>query len=280
MKYVLAFNISRKKYKNDPVIKIFADDTLVDEFTLDDNYDKKWYSHEVDSKVKKLDFQRTMIRFKSKILDLYVIDEKYLTKNITIKIKNQDSNYTNGFMTKSTVVYFGFMVLLPLDVLTEGLTYYQKMHDQTMKEVCDFHGKLPDDAKMTVSWPFVLNSYVRDTHLDDSPQYKELCDFPENTNKNYIESEEETQFGGDKEFIFPINTKDFGFRVIENGREHFELQETFWDGDLHDEYYVKADRFGEIMHTTPNKNAFLSLTSRFFSLIDVMAHDKYLYENQ
>lgn len=48
---------------------------------------------------------------------IYLLDEQYLQgkKEVIIKVDNTDSNFTNGFMNKSTLVDLRQMFLLPLD---------------------------------------------------------------------------------------------------------------------------------------------------------------------
>ena len=114
MKYIFGFNVGVKLYKKFPKFKIFADDRLIDELHLDEsNLHKDTYVFNKDSYPDEDKDVWYQDRFVNKKIHLYKIDGNYLNKNITIDIENNDNNYTNGFMTKSTLVYFSNIFLIP-----------------------------------------------------------------------------------------------------------------------------------------------------------------------
>ena len=99
MKYVLGIGYDCKKYKQDPRCRVFVNNQLIDEFYIVTPKNKgvnKW---------KKYKSHQTYIPYLWKKIHFYHIDENVFTKeinNIKIELHNTDSNYTNGFMTKST----------------------------------------------------------------------------------------------------------------------------------------------------------------------------------
>ena len=89
--------------------------TLIDEFQLDKNYlfdesDMGIFKRD-DSLYKKHHPRYTNL--KSKILKLYTLNDELVSDYIKICIKNSDSNYTGGFMTKSTLLWFSNVFLIP-----------------------------------------------------------------------------------------------------------------------------------------------------------------------
>jgi len=90
---------------------------MVDEFTLDKDicmkkksYDKKWlFGNKMQS---------TVVEAPSKLF-LFHIDERYLQNGIYIKVKNDNSNYMNGFMTKYSYINFFSIFLIPAFLMKE-----------------------------------------------------------------------------------------------------------------------------------------------------------------
>ena len=87
---------------------------MIDELHLDEsNLHKDTYVFNKDSYPDEDKDVWYQDRFVNKKIHLYKIDGNYLNKNITIDIENNDNNYTNGFITKSTLVYFSNIFLIP-----------------------------------------------------------------------------------------------------------------------------------------------------------------------
>ena len=121
MNYYFGFNLGVKLYKNFPTLKIYADDRLVDLIHLDESnlykdhniFDRKTYPAGSDG-----DRYWHLDRLVSDKVHLFEISDKYLNREITIDIDNSDSNYTNGFMTNSTLIYFSNIFLIPASLHT------------------------------------------------------------------------------------------------------------------------------------------------------------------
>jgi hypothetical protein len=126
MKYLLAVGFFCKVYRKEPQARIFVNDQLIDEFFI--QHDIEGF----DEKLKRLKRSNNHIlqpidrslelkpKSKPKFIKIYEIEiNKNLQKlKINIDIKNDDNNYTNGFMTKSTLIKFEILQLIPLH---EGL---------------------------------------------------------------------------------------------------------------------------------------------------------------
>ena len=117
MEYIFGFNVGVQLYKNYPTLQIFTKNRLIDEFQLDKNYlfdesDMGIFKRD-DSLYKKHHPRYTNL--KSKILKLYTLNDELVSDYIKICIKNSDSNYTGGFMTKSTLLWFSnvFLINIP-----------------------------------------------------------------------------------------------------------------------------------------------------------------------
>lgn len=115
MSYVLALYFEYKRYKKDAVIKIFADDHLVDELIL--KSDVKLKAFERLSPLEGFDLGTpgtyTDVQFIPKKIFLFEVSEHYLKNRIRIEVINNDNNYTNGFMSNYSWFKFHGMYLIP-----------------------------------------------------------------------------------------------------------------------------------------------------------------------
>ena len=125
MKYVLGLLFEYKYYKNPANIKIFSNNQLIDEIDLTEdikmkdmlpptphdnthlyNWYKKWTDDKKWEEIEKKDgievllsrsIQKLQVPYKAFV---YTLDETIDQNSIKIEITNNNSNYTNGFMTK------------------------------------------------------------------------------------------------------------------------------------------------------------------------------------
>jgi hypothetical protein len=113
MKYLLGIGPTiLQKYKKYPSLRIFLDDIMIDDFSVQEKNisDKKWFCKD----------NRLMSPWSAspnpKTHKIYIIDQHTLQgkKKLRIEVTNDDSNYTNGFMTKSTIIDLRHIFLLPL----------------------------------------------------------------------------------------------------------------------------------------------------------------------
>jgi hypothetical protein len=122
MKYILGLSLEYHRFQRDAIVRVYADDRMVDEFSLTDDIklkvveynsfpaysEKKWYHRPKN-------FTRILIMPKK--LFLFEIDQQYLNNRIRIEVKNENSNYVNGFMTKHSYLRFHDIMLVPCCLL-------------------------------------------------------------------------------------------------------------------------------------------------------------------
>ena len=115
MSYVLGMSFEYHRYHRDAIIKVYADDQLVDEFSLTK-----------DIKLKTVDISRlppasdkigpqnfTRIEIIPEKLFLFEIAERFLHDRIRIEVENSYNNHTNGFMTEYAYVKFCHLFVVP-----------------------------------------------------------------------------------------------------------------------------------------------------------------------
>ena len=152
MRYMLGLGFTCKLYKKFPTIRVFADDTFIDEFTLNEKN---------VCEVKERGEGMWKIRSAIKTLCTFQIDEKHLNDKISIHIENNDSNYTNGFITKSTVIQLGFHFLIPMHFLEDDfkkLNYLMQKFNDTEKQLPSNIEDVYDGTKVQ-GWPKGGNGY-------------------------------------------------------------------------------------------------------------------------
>jgi len=155
MKYVFGFNVGVKLYKKFPTLRIHADDRLIDEFELNEAdlfketyvFDRKTFPSGPEGTA-----SWHLDRFYSKKIRVYKIGEKYLNNKITIDIKNQDNNYTNGFMTRSTLIRFSNIFLMPEELYVNLTDLIAKIKD--LDDVKKSHNlKMTNNSVVITHWP-------------------------------------------------------------------------------------------------------------------------------
>ena len=122
MSYILGLLFSYSRYKHDAVVRIYADDHLVDELRLTDNinlktikYDNMPIWDQGNINLYNGEFSRVLIVPEK--LYLFEIQDKYLNGALRIEVENNYNNHTNGFMTKYAYVNFHQLFLIPKSLL-------------------------------------------------------------------------------------------------------------------------------------------------------------------
>ena len=115
MRYVFGLCFTYHRYHHDARVRIFADEHLVDEFQLSEDIKLKVkaYVNRPFSSFNQHPSNYSRIFFVPEKLFSFTIDEKYLTKNIRVSVKNDSNNYTNGFMSEWSWINFKFIFLIP-----------------------------------------------------------------------------------------------------------------------------------------------------------------------
>jgi hypothetical protein len=168
MQYVLGVGFIVNKYKKNPRVRIFLDDQMIDEHELDKNNvcgrplevdqltwklvdweDDSWtivqkvkvqgnkpilhtWKDQSHTKFLPEDLDKTPKYFK-----LYHIDDSMLEgkKQISLEILNTDSNYTNGFMTRSTTIDIRHVFLLPMELIKHFKSRAEEFHSHMSKVI-------------------------------------------------------------------------------------------------------------------------------------------------
>lgn len=97
MIHTLALGFFCNIFKYKPNIRIFFNNIFIDEFDIEP------FDFEESTKLPQLNFYQLNLR------------NFPIQNNIKLVIKNSDSNYNNGFMTKSTLLKFYTFCLFPTD---------------------------------------------------------------------------------------------------------------------------------------------------------------------
>ena len=101
MPYTLGVSIEYYKYKHDAIMRIFTDDRLIDEVSLDNHIKLKCINLQgvPDTRYDVGPYNTSRVMFVPEKIFSFRIDEQYLKKKLRIEIKNDNNNYTNGFIT-------------------------------------------------------------------------------------------------------------------------------------------------------------------------------------
>tara|TARA_B100000941_G_C28408232_1_gene501955 strand:- start:139 stop:927 length:789 start_codon:yes stop_codon:yes gene_type:complete len=165
MKYYLIIGYQLiEKNKEFPIIRVFIDDRLIDEFICDN--EKSAYvsvkfdrtnnrtSTFYDEKVSLNDTYRYSTPEKIKILE---VDSEIWTgrSKLTIEVKNNDSNYNNGFMSKRSIVKFNPVFLIRKDIFDDSRTVYRIV--QSLRQARQIHRagdkRTKWDSCKRIIWP-------------------------------------------------------------------------------------------------------------------------------
>lgn len=139
MSYILCLGFNSKIYRTAPKVRIFLNNFFLDEYDINNNslecshpfiseYSDDLYQFKQDAggrltpntvfsslhKVKNFFNNQLCLKF-------FDLSEKYINSaiahNLKIEIFNNDNNYTNGFLTKSTYVTLSIAYLIPKKIL-------------------------------------------------------------------------------------------------------------------------------------------------------------------
>lgn len=177
MKYLLILGIEFRKEFGPTILRIFSDEIMIDEVLLEQPInliDKDWIAYEsydetddlMENK-EKINHRSSKWSFPEKIF-VYELDESILKNKIMFYINDRNSNYNNGFMTKSNMIKFNNIILLPKSYLKyKNLPIFFKF----LKSKYNSKNFVIYD-NTHVSWPSV--SYIHDTHtkFDENHDFK------------------------------------------------------------------------------------------------------------
>lgn len=171
MKYQLILGIIFEKYKDPAKIDIFLDDTLLDSFELDQDYpatdqmlsmiERRWIDVWKPAEVWQDARWRNRWLQKPRFFKVYEIDEEKVKGSVRLDVSNSNSNYTNGFMSKSSIMKLGLIALFPKPLcleqgrkLTEIICRFHKVFDRILVKNKEF------DFENHTTWPFVSGFHL------------------------------------------------------------------------------------------------------------------------
>ena len=100
-----------ERYKHDAVVRVYADDRLVDEISLSKDIKVKVFNYAGMPNSFIGPLNRSKIDIRPEKMFMFEIDEQYLHSRIRIEILNNYNNYSNGFVTKfSKIRLFGILL--------------------------------------------------------------------------------------------------------------------------------------------------------------------------
>jgi hypothetical protein len=182
MKYILGIGLEFKYFKGETKIRIFSKDKFIDEILLDDHIPCTLKKRKIMKPNDSFGNQdtKTNLGF-SKILEiplpnklfLYEIDESCLGEKIIFEMNDKNSNHTNGFMTKSNLVKFQTIFLMPKSSLKEEnytklLGFMQKRFNKYDPYEEDGYNLFGPWKAFVIDWPgtqFLYNSNGENVRL-------------------------------------------------------------------------------------------------------------------
>jgi hypothetical protein len=123
MRYLLVLGFACDVYRKEPRARIFVGDQLIDEFYISHHKDtlstvkefRQWNNHILQPVFNELDPNIKIKNFPP--LRFYEIDIEQTQNQLELRINihNDDSNYNNGFITKSTLLQLQVCNFFPLN---------------------------------------------------------------------------------------------------------------------------------------------------------------------
>ena len=275
MKYLLGVGLLlAEKYKKNPTIRISLDDLFLDEFELDINSKQPNFVSNFrywggDLSEEKIRFHRSHHHIKGecvlpinppytkspKSIFLYELDELSLIdkEKLLIDISNDDSNYTNGFMTKSTLVDPRHIFLIPV----KTLKYFAETSEAFYTNIRSI---IPDGYKNKIH---IKRDHKIDigNHTDSYKVLYEVCDgypFPFKFFWNGKALDQDYLLGGSGKLTVELNKN-------KQGNISFKTYDTEFVSFYRD-HTCRVDGF--------------MISEKFFSIARHKSFNKYLHENQ
>ena len=184
MKYILVLGILFKKFKNPADVVVSVGDRLIDTFQLEEDYppcshilsliDRTWYE--------KLGKSAWLKRKKNavepwdnipRLFKIYHINKNHLHGNLQIKVHNENSDYTNGFIRNSSQINFPIIALIPdnlVDSSGEKLMKIYKRFANAIDKRVSMNKNLSD---VDSQWPNINRFYChRQDETHEKSDYK------------------------------------------------------------------------------------------------------------
>ena len=184
MSYILFLGFKTTVYKKPATIRVFLDDYLLDEFSLipthpcDQNNSSlqsshyyKWMRKNTYNTHEDLRSVENISNFfhEDIIFKIFELDEKFIKEkqkhNLVIELIDSDNNFTNGFITKSTMISLYLAYLIPKSILINFSTFYNDFI-QKKKELKKTHLDLISIVNSYKIKPVMFNLLFNSINLD------------------------------------------------------------------------------------------------------------------
>jgi len=229
MKYILILSLFYKHYKKASTLKLFLDNSLIDEIALDKNIDpipnfQEKQSHTIDKVavdsyrdatwvIKKLKDmgKQTHIKIPSKLW-LYSLELNNTNKHISLNFEIHDNNYSNAFMTNSALAKIYKIGLIPENLFYDEQKILPRIcKTLRRKNITVFTISKDGKNKKINKNAFLLNKNDLELYLGDGWIIKDdyIGEYPFITGHKW----KHKWFGGSKKIILPIIKKHNTFML-------------------------------------------------------------------
>lgn len=218
MSYVLFLGFKCTVYKKPPTVRVSLNDIFLDEFSIVPKsicnlneigvYSNYAYEHCAGSKLLNPNlknytkfYSKDMAKFVNKdiLFCAFEVSENIWQENTKLKIEiiNQDNNYTNGFLTKSTMVSLCVVQLIPKIALINPINFYN-----------EYMNKVLETKKTQLNADSIKNMYRKKLHMFNVCDYTPTPIVFYNSVTNKIEKKNPYEWiGTSGYFQFPIKEK-------------------------------------------------------------------------
>lgn len=161
MSYLLCLGFVSFKYKKEPTVRLYFDETFLYEFEINSPYTAKqfeskkqydellyrqtksltpFYNRDYNHYLKTIDplknwnSYKKLVKYDQDVFSsdidwhFFEIDDSIIhqSKKLHINVESTDSNYTNGFMTLSTTYNLRLAYLIPTNIVNDYKNYFKK----------------------------------------------------------------------------------------------------------------------------------------------------------
>ena len=254
MKYLLGIGASvSKKYKKDPHLRVYIDNQFIDEYKVEDDTLRHdcWYC---DPLHWIYDWKKNWIYYTGKVQEIknkkyrklfdpyfdpgayfprkfkfYFLHEDKLknAKQISLHVVNDDSNYTNGFITKSTLLDLSKIFLIPLHYLKffDRKECHEVRQEFNANIVPEIYNNDKDNNEKNL---MVVNGLHT---LPNEKFYREGYPFAMKYSWNQKQVDNLYHLGGSGILRIDLNKNEYGFVMLDQSYD--ELFQNYKNGKLY-----------------------------------------------
>lgn len=195
MSYVLCLGFNLKLYKKNPTVRVFINNLFIDQFEIKNIFNsvepgrlqtKEFFDlRKQHSQLNNVPLSYVMHK-NTKYIDpktfiiFFEIDKSCIAKNtnnLKIEVSNDDNNYTNGFMTRSTYIGLNTCMLIPKEMLVN----YKKTIDQYESDLLELRRSQKSIKEIQSYYKSKLDAFK----LSSRYGYKKKMVWYNNQNKKY-----------------------------------------------------------------------------------------------